>query len=319
MPNGFVPIQSGLAMTLLAKICKHPKRIRVKRKLSMILSFHPCFLGDTLVILGDGTLDSHDLRHIRAAEVIILPQHCTSGLYRACKGFSAQIFPNYAARFEYPGKIGQSLLFKKYECPHPETLQWTSVKAFKEAYEGEGNSLHRMPFLLKENETHEAEGIHTITDRRALEASLEDLKRLEGRESSGFISQQLITTEGNVLRVVVIGSRTITYWKRAQETGQMITTINRGAKIDRAWRPDLQEKARMETEGLVAATGMNLAAIDFVFDLTQPDPQPLFLEINYIFGRRGLGGSMRFYRLLSQALQEWLAERGFDTNSLTFL
>jgi ribosomal protein S6--L-glutamate ligase len=149
--------------------------------------------------------------------------------------------------------------------------------------------------------------------------SLEDLKRLEGRESPGFISQQLITTEGNVLRVVIIGSRTITYWKRAQETGQMITTISRGAKIDREWRADLQKKGEIEAERLVAATGINLAAIDVIFHTEEPDPQPLFLEINYIFGRRGLGGSMRFYQLLSEALQEWLVKRGLDRRSVTLL
>ena len=283
----------------------------------MILSFHPCFLGDTLIILGDGTLDTHDLRHMEAAEIIILPQYCTLGLYKACKSSSAQVFPNYDARFQFPGKIGQSLLFKKYKCPHPETLQWTSVRAFKEAYEAERDPLHRVPFLLKGNDAHEAEGIYTITDERALEKSLENLKRLEGRKSSGFISQQLITTEGNVLRVVIIGSRIITYWKRAHETGQMITTISRGARIDREWRADLQKKGEMEAERLVAATGINLAAIDVIFHIEDPDPQPLFLEINYVFGRRGLGGSMRFYQLLSQALQEWLVERGFDPKSVT--
>ena len=202
----------------------------------MILSFHPCFLSDTLVILGDGTLDNHDLRHIEAAEVIILPQYCNSELYRACKSSSAQIFPNYDARFEYPGKIGQSLLFKKYECPHPETQQWASVRTFTEAYEGERDFAHRMPFLIKGDQAHEAEGIYTITDRGALEASLEDLERLEGMGSSGFISQQLIRAEGNVLRVVIIGSRTISYWKRARETGQMITTISRGAGAVCRWR-----------------------------------------------------------------------------------
>ena len=285
----------------------------------MILSFHPCFLGDTLVILGDGTLDTHDLGHIEAAEIIILPQYCTLELYQACKKSSAQIFPNYDTRFKYPGKIGQSLLFEEYKCPHPLTLRWTSVKAFKEAYEAEDDSLHRMPFLLKGNETHEAEGIYTVKDTKALETSLANLERLEGWGSSGFISQQLIAAEGNVLRVVVIGSRTITYWKRAQETGQMITTISRGAKIDREWRADLQKKGEVEAERLVAATGIDLAAIDVIFQMKDPDPQPLLLEINYIFGRRGLGGSMRFYQLLSEALQEWLVEKGFDPNSVTLL
>ncbi len=285
----------------------------------MILSFHPCFLGDMLVILGDGALDSHDLRHIQAAEIILLPQYCSPGLYRACKSSSAQIFPNYDARFEFPGKSGQSLLFKKYKCPHPETRRWASVRAFEEALEGEGDLPHRMPFLIKGDQAHEAEGIYTITDRSVLKRALGDLLRLERLESAGFISQQLIPTEGNVLRTVIIGNRTITYWKRPKEPGQTITTISRGAEIDRAWRPDLQKKGEIEAERLAAETTIDLAAIDFIFDFESPDPRPLFLEINYVFGRRGLGGSMRFYRLLTEAVQEWLVERGFDPSLLTFL
>jgi ribosomal protein S6--L-glutamate ligase len=285
----------------------------------MILSFHPCFLGDTLVILGDGTLDAHDLGHIEAADIIILPQYCTSELYRACKISSAQIFPNYDARFKYPGKIGQSFLFKNYDCPHPDTLLWASVKAFKEAYGRAENFSHRMPFLIKGDQAHEAEGIYTITDKKALDRALEDMARSEESGSPGFISQELIRSEGNVLRVVVVGSRIITYWKRARETGQMIITVSGGAEIDRAWKPELQVKGKLEAERLARATGINLAAIDFVFDFRSPDPQALFLEINYVFGRRGLGGSMQFYRLLAEAVQEWLVERGFAPNSLTLL
>jgi len=285
----------------------------------MILSFHPCFLGDMLVILGDGTLDSHDLGHIQAAEAIILPQSCTLELYRACKRSSAQLFPNYDARFEYPGKIGQSLLFKKLRMPHPETMQWPSVKKFTESYQAAEDFPHPIPFLIKSNETHEAEGIYPITDRFSLESSLEDLQRMEGRGTRGFISQEMVHTEGNVLRVVIIGSKRITYWKRAEKPGQLVTTISRGARIDREWRDDLREKGSIEAERLVVAAGMDLAAIDLTFDLTRTDPQPLFLEVNYVFGRRGLGGSMGFYRLLSEALREWLVEKGFDPLAVTLL
>jgi ribosomal protein S6--L-glutamate ligase len=283
----------------------------------MILSFHPCFLGDTLIILGDGTLDGHDVGHIEAAEIILLPQYCTPELYRACKRSSAQIFPNYDARFKYPGKIGQNLLFKNYGCPHPKTFQWASVKAFKEAYEGEKKFSHRMPFLIKGDQAHEAEGIYTITDRKALHRALENLARLEASGFPGFISQELIRAEGNVLRAAIVGSKIITYWKRARETGQMIVTVSRGAEIDRAWRPEFQTKGKREAERVAAATGINLAAIDFIFDFGSPDPEPLFLEINYVFGRRGLGGSIKFYRLLAEAVQEWLVEKGFDPRSVT--
>jgi ribosomal protein S6--L-glutamate ligase len=42
------------------------------------------------------------------------------------------------------------------------------------------------------------------------------------------------------------------------------------------------------------------------------DPQPLFLEINYFFGRAGLGGSERFYDMLQTEIDNWLAGLGLQ-------
>ena len=37
-----------------------------------------------------------------------------------------------------------------------------------------------------------------------------------------------------------------------------------------------------------------------------------FLEINFFFGRTGLGGSERFYSLLRQAIEGWLDRLGLS-------
>jgi ribosomal protein S6--L-glutamate ligase len=285
----------------------------------MILSFHSCFLADTQVILGDGTLDTHDRRHIEAADVIILPQTCPLELYQACKKASALLFPNYDSRFEYPGKIGQSRLFEEFGLPHPKTKPWPSVKAFRNKHSKGGSFPHKMPFVIKADKTHEAEGVHTIQDSATLESALEAMERLEDSGLSGFVSQKWIETEGNVLRVVIMGRCLRSYWKRAEGLGEKVATISRGAKIDKNWRSDLQEKGKTQAQRLSAATGINLAAIDFVFSFSHHDSQPLFLEVNYSFGRQGLGGSRNFYLLLFAVLQEWLAEKGFDPDSVTLL
>jgi len=282
----------------------------------MILSFHPCFADEIQIILKDRDLNSDDLALIQEAEVIILPQSCQFDLYQACKNSSALIFPNYEARFEYPGKIGQSLLFQKLKCPHPETIQWPSVDRFRKEYRKAGNFPHNAPFLIKADRGHEAEGIYLVAEKRALESALENLASLEKSGFLGFITQDLIPSGGDVLRAVIIGGRTITYWKRPKKPGQIITTVSQGASIDRDWRTDLQEKGRVEAERFSAATGINLAAIDFIFSFSHPDPQPLFLEVNYYFGRRGLGGSLNYYHLLLKAIQEWLFERGFEPKSV---
>ena len=59
-----------------------------------------------------------------------------------------------------------------------------------------------------------------------------------------------------------------------------------------------------------ARAGVNLAGFDLLFDRSAPAPRPLFLEINYYFGRRALGGSEAFYRLLEKAAGQWLAAHG---------
>lgn len=285
----------------------------------MILSFHPCFIADRQIILGDRRLNADDFNLIGKAKAIILPQSCSSELYRACKNSSTHIFPNYELRFQYRGKIGQTLLFKKLNYPFPKTMIWHSVKHFRNAYNSPESYPHRVPFFIKAEESHEAEGVYLIRDRASLDLCLENLVILEESGASGFISQELIPTEGNVLRAVIMGAKTITYWKRPEKPGEIITTLGQGAKIDKDWRPDLQGKGSAMAKRFSASTGTNLAAIDFVFPIFEPDPGPLFLEINYYFGRRGLGGTLNYYRLLYNVIQEWLKEQGFDPNPVKLI
>jgi ribosomal protein S6--L-glutamate ligase len=164
--------------------------------------------------------------------------------------------------------------------------------------------------------SHEGEGIYLIRGPSDLQVGLEDIRK---KGDSGFISQDLIPSEGNVLRAVILEEGIRTYWKRPSETGQMITTISSGSEIDEAWRPELQKKGAMQARQVSRESGINLAALDFVFPFTDPQPRPFILEINYFFGRRGLGGSLRYYRLLLDAVREWLGKNGFDPESVSLV
>ena len=281
----------------------------------MILSFHPCLVADHQVILGDRSLSRQDFSLMADAEVILLPQTCAPDLYRACAGSTALLFPHYDLRFKYAGKVGQSRLFKKIGCVHPRTCIWRGVEAWENAGSGEGFPPEG-PFLIKANAGHESEGVYLIEDQDTLEAALEKLRYGEETGSSGFISQELIPAEGNVLRVVIMGERITSYWKRPEKQGQIISSIGRGGRIDKEWREDLQALGREESGKIADVTGINLAALDFVFPLSEPEPQPYILEINYYFGRRGLGGSERFYRLLYETVREWLKNNGIDPRPL---
>jgi ribosomal protein S6--L-glutamate ligase len=210
-------------------------------------------------------------------------------------------------------------MFKDFQLPHPRTLRWHCVEDFEEACPSSGTLPHELPFLIKENMSHEAEGIFLIENRTALKEALDNLVLRERSSLKGFVTQEYVPCGGNVLRAVVIGKRVITYWKRPGKPGQEITTISTGAIIDHDWRADLQEKGKDQALLLSDKTGINLAAIDFVFPIAGKDPEPLFLEINYYFGRRGLGGSENYYSLLYEAIQDWLEEVGLDPESVSLI
>jgi len=282
----------------------------------MILSFHPCFDTDVQVILGDRRLDAPDLQLIRDAEAIVLPQGCPKALFEACSRSDAPVFPNYEMRFKYRGKMGQSLLFKEFGFAHPMTMCWPTVDNFRKTYSDAGSYPHNLPFLIKDDKSHEAEGVYYVEDKSSLSEALDYLLLRERSGMSGFVTQKFVSSGGNVLRAVIIGKQIITYWKRPKKQGQVITTINRDAMIDREWKPDLQQKGKEQTHLLTEKTGINLAAVDFVFSFSLKDPDPLILEINYFFGRRGLGGTENYYRLLYQAVQDWLMEAGLDPKSV---
>lgn len=285
----------------------------------MILSFHPCIDADMQIVLADRPIDAGIREAIRKADAIILPQACPQDLYEICLGSTAHVFPNYNTRTRYPGKIGQTRMFGELGVPHPKTWPWESVRQFEDACLERGDMPHPMPFLIKEDRRHEAEGVFLVEERKELTEALSHLARREKSNHGGFVTQEYISCGGNVLRAVIVGQRIITYWKRPNQPGQRITTISRGAVIDRDWRPDLQEKGRASTRDLMRKTGINLAAVDFVFSITESHPDPLFLEINYYFGRRGLGGMETYYRLLHEGIREWLAEIGMNGGSIRLI
>lgn len=282
----------------------------------MIVSFHPCFDADIQIVLGSRSPDAGDMDLISRAEAVILPQACPEELMGFCSRSGTRVFPDYRLRFEYPGKIGQSRLFEQFGFPCPETRCWSTVAQFKKSYPGPDQFPHRLPFFVKDDRTHEAEGVFFIKNSSHLRGALEYLQRRERSGFPGFLTQACIPSDGNILRGVIIGRDIHTFWKRPIETGQVITTVSRGARIDHDWHPELQERGRVQVQALAAKTGINLAAVDLVFSLSDQSPQPFFLEINYYFGRRGLGGSERYYQLLFGAIKDWLKKKGLNSDSV---
>ena len=203
----------------------------------MILSFHPCIDADLQIILGDRSLNSTDLEMISSAEAVILHQGKVDPVFEACRKAGVKTFPDYAMRFKYPGKMGQSRLFKDFDFPHPMTYSWETVDSYLQANPEIEAMLPQSPFVMKANSSHEGEGVFLVKDKASFHAALQRLTLKEKSGAAGFVVQKFIPCDGNVLRSVIMGKNVLSYWKRPAGDGQEITTVSKGARVDKAWQP----------------------------------------------------------------------------------
>jgi ribosomal protein S6--L-glutamate ligase len=108
--------------------------------------------------------------------------------------------------------------------------------------------------------------------------------------------------------VVIIGRTLISYWRIQEDTDAFLSGVSRGARIDFALAPERQNVARGFVKNFCNKSGINLAGFDVIFAPVKEYIKPLMLEINYFFGRRGLGGSDAFYEILKKEIHSWLEQ-----------
>ncbi|MDW7772194.1 MAG: ATP-grasp domain-containing protein [Desulfobulbaceae bacterium] len=270
----------------------------------MLLSFNPAVDGD-LFLWERAPWDPEILAAIRKARAIVLPQTVTREFYWLCRKNCPHVFPDYDLRFFWEGKMGDTLLFWSYGVAHPETVVFPKVESLVGEHPNmmEARKLPDFPFVIKGTLGGEGNSVWLVNNRQDLDRVLSILQKKELEACCGFVIQEYIPGLQKDLRVVVIGDDIITYWRRSDG---FLHNIARGGKIDSDSDPHLQEKGKEAVRRLCARTGINLAGFDLVFP--SPGGEPLFLEINYTFGRSGLGGSEAFYLLLNKAVDNWLQE-----------
>jgi ribosomal protein S6--L-glutamate ligase len=106
--------------------------------------------------------------------------------------------------------------------------------------------------------------------------------------------------------VVVIGGTLISYWRIQESEDMFMSNVARGARIDATLEPARQKVAKVFVKNLCSKTGINLAGFDVIFAPVKEHIKPLMLEINYFFGRRGLGGSDAYYEILKREIRNWV-------------
>ena len=275
----------------------------------MILSFHPCFVGNKNITCAGRQPNDEDLNAIKAATAVILPQGCTASLYEMAQSNCPNVFPNYTVRFKFRDKIGQVHLFRETLTPHPVTLTYENLSAFvADPNQWPISNRKEYPFVFKFDWGGEGKTVFLIRAYREFESVLEKADRFEKSGQSGFLLQEFIPSQNRSLRVVVINEEIITYWRHQPNAENFGTALSRGAEIDAGSDPSLQKKAALLVKDFCQKTEINLAGIDLLYS-----PQAksfFFLEINYFFGRRGLGGSEKYYAFLRKQIRKWLADNG---------
>ncbi|UCF93866.1 MAG: hypothetical protein JSW39_06815 [Desulfobacterales bacterium] len=277
----------------------------------MILSFHPCFRADHNIICAGRPPGAGDLAAIRAASAVILSQGCSQALFEMARANCRHVFPNYDARFSFAGKLGQIRLFRQMEMAHPRTESYKNLACFHRRYGRAPKEVaFSYPFVFKFDWGGEGHTVYCISSAAGLEDVLQKAQLFEKSGQVGFLIQEYIPNHKKSLRVAVVGREMISYWRIQQRPGSFHASLSRGAHIDGDAEPVLRQKAITAVKAFCEKTGINLAGFDVLFSSKDPNSEPLLLEINYFFGRRGLGGSERYYQILCKEIDLWLKALG---------
>ncbi len=273
----------------------------------MVVSFHPIFAADLNIICAGREPSHADLAAIASANAVILPQGCNRSLYEMAKDNCANVFPNYDAKFKYPGKIGQIKLFRNFHVCHPRTEIYSDTASFQTRYNQEPDpSPWQYPFVLKLDWGGEGDTVYLVNSAQDLQKILRQTAEFEQSGQHGFLLQHFVPSGGRTLRIAVIGRRFESYWRTQDDSRAFHSSLSKGAIIDPEAAPGLQQKAVAVVKDLCQKTGINLAGFDVIFSSEIEDPEPMLLEINYFFGRKGLGGSEAYYSMLQEEIQAWL-------------
>ena len=273
----------------------------------MIVSFHSIIEADKNIICAGREPNAADLAAIKAAKAVILNQGCSRSLYEAARANCPNVFPNFDAKFKYPGKIGQINLFRKINICHPSTEIYSDIASFHAKYDQPPYRFPwQYPIVFKLDWGGEGDTVYLVNSAENLQKILKQTAEFEKSGQTGFLLQEYVPSNNKTLRVVVIGQRVIAYWRIQQNTHDFHASLSKGAVIDSKAHPELQQKAVVVVRQVCQKTGINLAGFDVIFSSEIEDPEPMLLEINYFFGRKGLGGSEAYYKILQKEVRTWL-------------
>ncbi|MGB9762144.1 MAG: ATP-grasp domain-containing protein [Caldimicrobium thiodismutans] len=260
----------------------------------MIISFLPSFKGD-LNFFQFEPLDERFFEALSKARAVIFPPTVSQELYFFVKNLGIPVFPEYTYRFMYPGKIGQIILLKLLNLPHPKTILVPRLCGIEEnPYKRPFNL--QFPCVIKGNYGHEGEEVFLVNNKEEFEKVLKDIKSWEREGRFGFLIQEYIPSEFDA-RAIVIGDEILPFFRK----GGFKKNLVQEGEITPCPKRNLKKKVLELTYSIIRNTYFNLVAIDFLFK----EDEPLVCEFNFVFGRRALG-EKNYERYLKKAIKNFL-------------
>lgn len=231
---------------------------------------------------------------LRNAAGVLLPEYLTPTRYANITRYAREWFPRLEGRFHSYGKTRQIVLFRSLGRRHPESLLFESPSRLLSFFLRKG-SPWGYPLVLKGDKGGGGSKVFPI--RRA-EHMARYAKRLPDHEPA--LIQRWVEHGGKDLRVVVYGDHAVSYFRVG--AGNFYNNVCRGGKIDHDGWPELQEKGIRAVRHFCREAKIDVAGFDLMF----PDGgDPVFVEINFHFGRKGLGGTEAHRLHLRKAIDDW--------------
>ncbi|MFO8084392.1 MAG: ATP-grasp domain-containing protein [Desulfobacterales bacterium] len=216
-------------------------------------------------------------------------------------------------RFAFPGKLGQIRLFRKVGIHHPHTLCFEDLNSFCLQFSGPEKTLpFSFPFVFKFDWGGEGDMVFLIRSQNEFSDAIKKARHFENTGQKGFLIQEYVPSGSKSLRIAVIGHHLCSYWRIQKNPTIFKTGLSCGSSIDYQSDPETIQTAESVLKNFLKTTKINLAGFDFL--ISKFSKKIYILEINYFFGRRGLGGSEAFYAILISEINQWLKSLGYTRN-----
>ncbi len=236
-----------------------------------------------------------EVRAVLAGAVgVLLPHYVAPWRYEDLVRVCRRWFPRLGTQFTYCGKTRQAVLFRSMRVRHPETLVFTNPERLA-AHVSDLGLPWDYPLVLKGDAGGGGSTVFPVRGPRDLRRGLERLP-----PDKPLLIQRWVEHGGMDLRVVVYGERALSYFRVGD--GSFYNNVCRGGRIDHDLHPDLQRKGVDAVQDFCRRTAIDIAGFDLMFP---DDGPPVFVEINFHFGRKGLGGTQGHRKYFEEAVREW--------------